>query len=531
MTCRCFDHAPALIADGTGVPLDGTTLPGEADRGEWCICHVRQTTGERDHNMAVTADTLAEQLAAFTRSAMDDGVPRLVQTNTLGRVIDIVGLSVAASTLPTSIAARGLVIEQGGRADASIVDATPRVPAAQAAFVNGVLAHSLDFDDTHLPSILHPSASIVPAALAIAEQVDAPGDRLMAAIAIGIEVCVRVGMVGFDVDRRESEFFARGQHATSMCGTIGSAAAAAALLDLDESSIVDSLGIAASFASGLLEGNRTGGTVKRMHCGWAASAGVTAAQLAQRGITGPTTVFEGRFGFFEALIGRVINPAALTDGLGEHWEVPGVFFKPYPANHFTHCAADAAMGLRESGIRLEDIEQLHIGVAGSTVRTIGEPIDVKRRPETGYQGQFSGPYVVTAALEGGAGLGLGMKDFTDKLVTDPRRVDFMQRITVGADPKCEEVYPYQFPAVVTAQLFDGSRVVEERMVNRGGSELPLTPEELAQKFTQNVTTVTDRATADDLYRRLQELPGLAGVRAQLGNLQARVKRAESQPSA
>ena len=469
--------------------------------------------------MTERADTLAEQLATFARSAVDEGAPELVRTNTLGRLIDIVGLAVAASPLPTSLAARELVLDQGGTDHASIVGVATRVPASQAAFVNGVLAHSLDFDDTHLPSILHPSASIVPAAVAIAEQVDAPGDRLLDAIAIGIEVCVRVGMVGFDADRGESEFFARGQHATSMCGVIGSAAATATLLDLDESRIVDALGIAASFASGLLEGNRTGGTVKRMHCGWAASAGITAAQLAQRGITGPSTVLEGRFGFFEAMVGGVINPSALTDRLGEHWEVPGVFFKPYPANHFTHCAADAAMAIRDRGITLEQIERLHIGVAGSTVRTIGEPLEVKRRPRTGYQGQFSGPYVVAAALAGGSGLGLGMDDFTDELVTEPRRTAFMERVSVGADEQCESIYPYQFPAVLTARLVDGSQLVEACLVNRGGSELPLSPEELASKFTDNVSPVLGTEHAADLYQRVEELPGLDGVRRQLEQLQ------------
>ncbi len=469
--------------------------------------------------MTVKMDTLAEQLATFARATIDQGAPGSVRDNTLGRVIDIIGLAMAASPLPTSIAARELVLDQGGTDHATIIGTRTRVPVAQAAFVNGVLAHSLDFDDTHLPSILHPSASIVPAALSVAEQIDAPGERLLDAIAVGIEVCVRVGMVGFDVDNRESEFFARGQHATSMCGAIGSAAAAATLLDLDESGIVDALGIAASFASGLLEGNRTGGTVKRMHCGWAASAGVTASQLAQRGVTGPTTVFEGRFGFFEAMIGGLINPTALTDGLGQHWEVPGVFFKPYPANHFTHCAADAAMAIRRKGIRLEQIARLHIGVAGSTVRTIGEPIEVKRRPMTGYQGQFSGPYVVAAALDGGSGLGLGMDDFTDASVNDPGRVAFMERVSVGADEQCDAIYPYQFPAIITADLVDGSQVIEACLVNRGGAELPLSAEELASKFAANVARVTSLEAASDLYGRVQQLPRLGGVRHQVERLQ------------
>src|SRR5690606_32796008 len=138
-----------------------------------------------------------------------------------------------------------------------------------------------------------------------------------------------------------------------------------------------------SMASGIIESNRTGGTVKRMHCGWAARSGVSAAQLVRYGFTGPPTVLEGRFGFFQAwLHGDRIDMDAITDGLGETWAVPGIFFKPYPANHFTHAGIDAARRLRESGLRPDEIARIELQVAAAPHRTIGAPIEVKRRPET-----------------------------------------------------------------------------------------------------------------------------------------------------
>ena len=141
---------------------------------------------------------------------------------------------------------------------------------------------------------------------------------------------------------------------------------------------------------GIIEANRTGGTVKRMHCGWAAHAGVAAAGLVAHGVTGPPTVLEGRFGFFQAWLHAEGNAEEVVGGLGESWSVPGIFFKPYPANHFTHAAVDAAAGLREQGIGPDDIERLVLGVPAPNLRTIGEPIEVKRAPETGYMAQFSG---------------------------------------------------------------------------------------------------------------------------------------------
>ena len=180
--------------------------------------------------------------------------------------------------------------------------------------------------------------------LAVAEAAGADGAATIAAIACGLEVCVRLGMAGYDEQSRNSIFFEHGQHATSICGALGAAVSAGLLYGLDAEQITHSVGIAASMASGIIEANRTGGTVKRMHCGWAAHAGVSAAQLVRHGFTGPATVLEGRFGFFQAWLHGQFNPAAISDGLGEEWAVPDIFFKPYPANHFTHTAIDAASG-------------------------------------------------------------------------------------------------------------------------------------------------------------------------------------------
>jgi 2-methylcitrate dehydratase PrpD len=343
------------------------------------------------------AATLAEVLGAFAAGTTHDRLPEAVRASVRQRLLDTIGIAVAATALPTSRAVIAMVDEQGGRGDAEAIGIPARVPAAQAALVNGVLAHSLDYDDTHLPSVLHPSAAVVPAALAAAQRAGAAGGDLVASVAVGLEVCVRLGMAGYDRAAGNSLFFERGQHATSICGAMGGAVAAGLLHGLDADGITNALGVTASMAAGIIEANRTGGTVKRLHCGWAAHAAVTAAELVARGLTGPPTVLEGRFGFYQAFLDGRFHAAEITDGLGERWEVPGIFFKPYPANHFTHAGIDAAIALREGGLRPDDVEAAHLAVAAPTVRTIGEPLEVKQAPETGYQAQFSGPYTSTPA--------------------------------------------------------------------------------------------------------------------------------------
>jgi 2-methylcitrate dehydratase PrpD len=431
-------------------------------------------------------------------------------------VVDIIGLALAALPLDTSQAAIGYAADTGGAPQATAIGVRKPLPAAQAAFVNGVLAHSLDYDDTHLPSILHPSAPVVPAVLAAAERHGRTGAETAAAVAVGLELCVRLGMAGYDHERRQSTFFEHGLHATSICGAVAGAGAAAKLAGLGAAGIASAMGVAASMASGIIEANRSGGTVKRLHCGWAAHAAVTAAELVARGITGPPTVLEGRFGFYAAFLHGEFDAGALTDGLGERWAQPAIHFKPYPANHFTHAVIDAAIALRQQGLRPEQVESVQIGVAAPTVRTIGEPLDVKRAPATGYQAQFSGPYTFAAALIGGGGLGLGLDDFTDALAADEERRSLMSRVTVVADATCDEIYPDELPAIVTVRTTDGRELVERVLANRGGPARPLTAAELATKLRDNASRSLPAAAIDAIEAAAADLVDLPDLTTLLG---------------
>lgn len=450
--------------------------------------------------LSVLAGMLADAVGG---TSLNDGLIRAAREH----LLDTVGIAIAASLLDTSRGIASYAEAFGGRAESTAIGVQRRVPAPMAALVNATMAHSLDFDDTHLPSILHPSASIAPACLAVAEAEGVDGRTMLAALVAGLEVCVRVGMAGYDPVARNSIYFDRGQHATSMCGAIGAAGAVAALMGMDEGEITHSMAIAASMASGIIEANRSGGNVKRMHCGWAAHSAVHAANLVRHGFTGPATALEGRFGFFVAFLSDQARAEEITDGLGSRWSIAEVQFKPYPANHFTHAGIDAALALRARGVGVGDVERIRLGVAGPTVRTIGEPIERKRRPETGYEAQFSGPYTVVAALIGGSGLGLGMDDFDDALVTAPERVDAMAKVDVVEDPWCNEIFPKQFPAVLDVAMRDGSTVSERVAVNRGGPGRPLSEEEVALKFSENARRVLPDPLADRVRDAVAKLPG------------------------
>ncbi|HLI91633.1 MAG TPA: MmgE/PrpD family protein [Ktedonobacteraceae bacterium] len=450
-------------------------------------------------------ETILQTLAHFAAKTREQGIDAALQQDVKRRVMDTLGICLAASMLEPATIVEQVIEDWGGSPRASIVGRQQQYPASSAALFNGTLAHALDFDDTHLPSVLHPSASVIPAALAVAEAAQSPGKDLLAAIAVGDELTVRIGMAGYNRELGNSVFFEKGLHATSIAGTLGAAAAAAMLYRLDEAEIGHAIAIAASMGAGIIEANRTGGTVKRIHCGWAAHAGIAAAELARSGLSGPPTVFEGRFGFLQAYLDEQADAQALTRKLGEEWELPRIFFKPYPTNHFTHAGIDAARILRAQGLDVADITDIELGVASAVLRTIAQPEAEKARPATGYAARFSGPFTVATALVGGGGLGVSASDFSDEAVHDPVKLELAARVRCVASEECDRIFPDQFPAILRVWLKDGSMHEARVLANRGGSENPLSDEELALKFAMNAGAVLPEAQIAALRDAIQSL--------------------------
>ncbi|ALX17263.1 2-methylcitrate dehydratase [Burkholderia cepacia JBK9] len=433
-------------------------------------------------NRPLPPDGIVGALGRFAAEVRAEGLERRLRVEAAARVLDVVGNSLIAHDEPVAQSVLQVARRWGGTGPASVIGAPDRLPAASAALVNGTLAHAMDFDDSHMRSVLHPSASVIPAALAAAQASGASGAALLDAITVGTEVCIRLGVAAYNEQLGNSVFFERGQHATSICGTVGAAAAAAMLFGLDAAQIAAALGIAASMGAGLLEANRTGGSVKRIHCGWAAHAGVSAAELAGAGVTAPPTALEGRFGFFHAWCGDLADVDAVLRGLGDEWETSRIIFKPYPCNHFTHPGIDAALQLKAQGVTADDVVSAELRVATSTLRTIGEPAELKANPPTGYAAAFSGPYTVAAALLGGGGLGVWFDDFDDALAQHPARRALAAKVRCVADPWCDARFPNFLPAVLRVELRDG-QVREARIESsKGTNSRPLTEQELTAKF-------------------------------------------------
>ena len=385
---------------------------------------------------------LAERLGGFAAGWRFADLPDAVVEDAGLRILDTLGVAIAAAALPIGRAVRAGAAALGRGGEARLVGGG-RSTASLAALVNGTLAHALDFDDTHNQSVMHPSAPAVAAALAMTEAVGGSGQDLLLATALGIELNCRLGMVA------PGAFHEAGQHPTSVLGTPAAAIAAGRLLGLAPRALACAAGIAGSQASGILEAYADGTWSKTLHPGWAAHAGITAARLAQAGFTGPASVFEGRYGIFRSHLPAAtsFDFDALTRGLGTRWEMLDTAFKLYPCAHSIHAFIEAALALR---VPVDEIARVRLDVPAAFVGQIAEPRAAKLAPRTTTHARASLFYAVAAALVDGA---VGMEHYTDAAIVRPDLLALAGRMTHVVVPG--DGGPIRFGGAVTITTTDG----------------------------------------------------------------------------
>ncbi len=338
---------------------------------------------------------ISAKLAEYAAGVSHDGLPAAVTERAKLLVLDITGIALRArhdaESTPSLLAAVARLGLAGGGASV-IGDAAGYAPAA-AALINGTLAHSLDFDDTHAAASLHASAPIVPAALAAAEMTGADGATTLAAIVAGYEVQIRISLALGPLDH-----YARGFHPTATCGSFGAAAAAGRVLGLTPARIASAFGICASQAAGSMLFLADGAWTKRSQVGAAAQTGLTAATLAGEGFFGTAEPLDGPRGFLRSYAPNP-EPARAAAGLGEVHETLAIAVKPYPCCRYTHAGIDGLVALRqEHDIAPEDVEAVEIGLSASGLDLVGAPEADKHRPVNVVDGQFSMPFVAAVAL-------------------------------------------------------------------------------------------------------------------------------------
>lgn len=486
-----------------------------------------------------TPDRIATTLAALAHGLRAEDLPEAVSLRARHLILDAFGCALASRREDYAArflaAARALadgLADESGTSDASsanrnsgtrgLIGYTERLPLRDSAMMNGVLAHGLDYDDTHMAGVIHLTVSVLPAVLAVGAARRVSGSAMLTAYITGVEAGARIASVV------KSGLHAHGFHPTGVVGAFASALAAGRLMGLDVEALVRAQGIALSLASGSLQFIEDGSWTKRLHPGWAAQAGITAATMAAHGIAAPHAPYEGRYGFYRLYLGQtehaLIDPELALTGLAgidgstdggidsaapavTRWELENVAIKPFPMCHFVHASIDAAIALHSQGVQPDAVRAIEVRVPAGVVAAVCEPAAAKRRPQSDYDAKFSLPYAVASGLLRGK---LGLAELAPAAYRDPAACALMDRVTYVED--AASTFPQHYTGEVRVTLADGRVLTHREPVNRGHAERPLTNADVVEKFTSNATLHFSRAHADAVRAQVLDLDRLTDVR-------------------
>jgi 2-methylcitrate dehydratase PrpD len=362
--------------------------------------------------------------------------------------------------------------------------------ARAAALINGTAAHAAEVDDSFRDAMYHPGAATIAAALAAAHDSGAGGLQFLRGVVLGYEVSTRIGVV---MGRPHYQFW----HSTGTVGTFGAAAAAGGLLALDESAFAHALATAATLAAGLQQAFRMDAMGKPLHAGRAAEAGLLAAQLARRGLTGSLDVLEGDAGFGRAMSnGPDWSRVGAT--LGSDFHITRLTFKNHIGCGHTFAAIDGALELqRLHGLQAGDIERVRVA-------TYKPALDIAchERPTSADEARFSLRYVVASALVHGS---VRLAAYEPARLGDPATRALMERMTVAVDPELDAAFPGQRAARIEIQTLDGRRLTHLQPNRKGDPEQPLSDAELDSKLLELASPVIGTDAARALLARLRTL--------------------------
>ena len=449
-------------------------------------------------------------LARYAAALQFDDLPPEVAAKIKDLILDSFGVALAGSTAPGIDAAVAAIKDWGDAPQSTLYAHGLKLPAPWAAMVNGAMSTARDFDDTLDDGMLHTQPSALPAVLAIAEAEGGHSGRdLITAVSVGAELLCRMG----HARRRGQEFLP-----TGTCAGMAAAAAAARLIELPFEGVLNACGIAYSQCASNIQPLLEGATIKRFHAGFAARNGVMSATLARHGLSGAHNWLEGKFGYFNLYEGGDYEPANLTTGLGERFELLDLSIKPWPSARDTHGVVEAALTLAaEHALDVDQITGIDSLLAPNAFGLSGKPWE-EADGHPVVEAIVSAAYCVAVAL---IRRDLVLDDFTEERIADPQVGKLARKVQVGLIPGFDDPVPLA-PQSLKITLQDG-RVLEQRVdVLKGHPSRPMTDEELAEKFRRCCAFAARPVSAERaeaIVHAVRNLEELEDVR-ELGDLLA-----------
>jgi 2-methylcitrate dehydratase PrpD len=433
------------------------------------------------------------RLARYVVATRFHDLPERVRREIGRSLLNWLGVAVGGSRHEAVKIALAAVMPFGGPPQAGLFGRSERLDVINAALINGISSHVFDFDDTDLLTAVHPSAPVMPTALALAELNPVSGRDLITAIAMGFEVECRLGRAV------QPTLGANGWHPTGVVGVFGAAIAAGKLLGLDEERMCHAIGLAATQPVGVRE--MFGSMTKSFHPGRAAQNGLLAAFLAEKGYTSSLQGIEAKCGWAR-LVSAKQDWQAITDGLGEHYEIYRNTYKPFACGLVVHPVIDGCIQLRnEHNLTAGMIERIALDVDPIVLELTN-----KKTPQTGLEGKFSVYYAAALAIVAGRA---GEAEFSDNMVRDPVITALRDRVSVTANPSVAKQQ-----ARVRIHLRDG-RVLERFITEAVGSlKNPMSDMALEAKFmdlAEGVLPFDRTRRLIDLCRSLERLADAGDV--------------------
>ncbi len=446
--------------------------------------------------LAVDGDTTAAQeplsisrsIAEFAHGVDHASLPPRLREFGCFHILDVVGTSLAATKFDFAKCALNGLMATAEQGSVSVLGMDRSLPLKDAVLMNGILAHGLDYDDTHPGGPVHPSASAFPCTLGVAQFLDRSGKQLLTAYLLAVEVATRFGIAA------NGSMHKSGFHTTGIAGHMGCAIGAGHLFGLDADQLTHAQGLAGSTASAIAEHRADGAWNKRMHSGWAGVGAITAVSLAHGGFVGTGKVYEGHDGLFRSHAGEhmpAVKLGALTEGLGVTWRTEEVAVKPYPVCHILHACIDSVRVLKHKHqINPNDIAQIRALLHPDTFHMVCDFPELRRRPASDYIAKFSIYYTVAAAVIRDK---CGFAELETEALNDPAILALAERVIYDADPKSK--YPEYFSGGAVITLKDGRAFTHNEIVNRGAGDRALSGDEIAAKFLENAELVVSPAHA------------------------------------
>jgi len=416
-------------------------------------------------------------------------------------LLDFVGLPVKASNLESSKSLYAAVTKLASGGECTAIPHGRYFLPQYAAFINGAYGHSLDYDDTHRESSIHPGVSVIPSILAMGEIFGADGKKIVEAMVAGYDVACRLGMA-----INPKEHYARGFHGTGTCGVFGATVAAGLIADINYDELLNAFGINISQVAGSMQFLENGSWNKRFHPGFAAHNAILAVYLAKSGFIGAAKPIEGKYGFLSSYSQNTNAERILTD-LGERYEIVYTGIKPYPCCRYIHPAVDLLLELKDE-LDHKMVEEIVVEMTNAGYRIVGEPLKKKQNPKNVVDAQFSMPFALATAI---VKKRLTVSEFVAENLENEEIRGLMQKIIVKHNPELDKEYPVKWPVVLKIKT-NGNSYELRKDYPKGEPEDPISFEEVAEKFKSLAAEKFSEDQINEIIKIIKRLDKISDVR-------------------